>query len=114
MDILACENIRAGTVHAFCFHLLLSNEVFGFLGRVPRGLLSFSKSKIYRFEAEPLIEDVGALGNFGTKREITKRIRAFEADWARLQHEQPGWPVIQQIKRFTLYCLTGYVFTVAF
>lgn len=93
MDILGCENIRAGTVHALCFHLLLSNEVFGFLGRVPRGLLSFSKSKIYRFEAEPLIEDIGALGNFGTKREITKRIRAFEADWARLQHEQPGWPV---------------------
>ena len=93
MDILGCENIRAGTVHAFCFHLLLSNEVFGFLGRVPRGLLSFNKSKIYRFEAEPLIEDVGGLENFGTKREITKRIRAFEADRARLQHEQPGWPV---------------------
>lgn len=92
MDILGCENIRAGTVHAFCFHLLLANEVFGFLERVPRGLLSFSKSKIFRFEAEPLIEDVGSLGNFGTKREITKRIRAFEADWARLQHEQPGWP----------------------
>ena len=93
MDILGCENIKAGTVHAFCFHLLLSNEVFGFLERVPRGLLSFSKSKIYRFEVEPLIEDLGPLGNFGTKREITERIRAFEADWARLQHEQPGWPV---------------------
>lgn len=93
MDILGCENIKAGTVHAFCFHLLLSNEVFGFLGRVPRGLLSFSKSKIYRFEAEPLIKDVGVTGNFGTTREITKRIRAFEADWARLQHEQPGWPM---------------------
>lgn len=80
MDIPGCENIRAGTVHGFCFHLLLSNEVFDFLGRVPRGLLSFSKSKIYRFEVEPLIHDVSALGDFGTKREITKRIRAFEAD----------------------------------
>lgn len=93
MDIPGCEDIQAGTLHAFCFHLLLSNEVFGFLGRVPRGLLSFDKSKIYRFEMAPLIEDVGALGNFRGKREITKRIRAFEADWARLQHEQPGWPV---------------------
>jgi superfamily I DNA/RNA helicase len=93
MDIPGAEKIRAGTVHGLCFHLLLSNEVFDFLGREPRGLLSFSKSKIYRFEAEPLIEDISALGNFGTKREITKRIRAFEADWARLQHEKPGWPV---------------------
>ncbi|MDP2816569.1 MAG: UvrD-helicase domain-containing protein, partial [Rectinemataceae bacterium] len=24
---------------------------------------------------------------------MTKRIRAFEADWARLQNQQPGWPV---------------------
>lgn len=93
MNIPGCDEIKAGTVHAFCFHLLLSNEVFEFLGRVPRGLLTFSKSKIYRFEVEPLITDVGALGNFGRKKDITKRVRAFEADWARLQHEQPGWPV---------------------
>ena len=84
--------IRAGTLHAYCFHLLLRNEVFGFLNRVPRGLVSFDKSKIYRFEIEPLIEDFSVEGPFGPKREITRRIRAFEADWARLQHEQPGWP----------------------
>ena len=93
MGIPGCQNIRAGTLHAYCFHLLLRNEVFGFLNRVPRGLVSFDRSKIYRFEIEPLIQDISAQGPFGSKREITRRIRAFEADWARLQHEQPGWPV---------------------
>jgi len=93
MDVAGCEDIRAGTLHAFCFHLLWSNEVFGFLGRAPRGLLSFAKSKIYRFEIAPLIEDMRTFGNFGSKKEMTTRIRAFEADWARLQHQQPGWPV---------------------
>lgn len=92
LDVPGCEEIRAGTVHAFCFHLLRKNDVFGFLGRVPRGLLSFDKSKIARFELEPLIEDLEVLGRFGGKRHLTKRIRAFEAAWARLQHEQPGWP----------------------
>jgi len=24
---------------------------------------------------------------------MTRRIRAFEADWARMQHQQPGWPI---------------------
>ncbi len=30
---------------------------------------------------------------FRTKRDCTKRIRAFEAAWARLQSDQPGWPL---------------------
>jgi len=46
IGIPGCQNIRAVTLHGFCFHLLLRNEVFGFLNRVPRGLISFDKSKI--------------------------------------------------------------------
>jgi DNA helicase-2/ATP-dependent DNA helicase PcrA len=92
MDVPDCEEIHAGTLHAFCFHLLLSNEVFDFAGRVPRGLLSFNRSGIHRFEIEPLLHDVRRMGAFGSMRDMSKRIRAFEADWSRLQHEQPGWP----------------------
>jgi DNA helicase II / ATP-dependent DNA helicase PcrA len=108
MNIPGCQSIRAGTLHAFCFHLLRKNEVFEFLERVPRGLISFDKSKIYRFEIEPLIQDISALAHFGTKREITRRIRAFEADWARLQHEQPGWPVNPIDQAFHLH-LTNWL-----
>ena len=93
MGVPGCENIAAGTVHSYCFQLLLRNDVFALLGRVPRGLITFNNRGIYGYEVEPLLVDLQPLGNFGAKRDMTKRIRAFEADWARLQHEQPGWPV---------------------
>lgn len=39
-----------------------------------------------------MLDDLSIAGAFGPKRECTKRIRAFEAAWARLQSEAPGWP----------------------
>jgi DNA helicase-2/ATP-dependent DNA helicase PcrA len=92
MGVTGCENISAGTVHAFCFRLLLKNYVFAFLGRVPRGLITFNRKGVYGFEVEPLLADLAPLGNFGGKRDMSTRIRAFEGAWARMQHEQPGWP----------------------
>lgn len=93
MGVPGCENIMAGTLHSYCFQLLLRNDVFALLGRVPRGLITFNTRGIYGYEVEPLLADLQPLGHFGAKRDMTKRIRAFEADWARLQHEQPGWPI---------------------
>jgi superfamily I DNA/RNA helicase len=93
MGVPGCEDISAGTVHSFCFQLLLRNDVFAFLGRVPRGLITFNKRGVNGFEVEPLLADLQPLGNFGARRAMTGRIRAFEGDWARLQHEQPGWPI---------------------
>lgn len=92
MGVPGCESIVAGTVHSYCFQLLLRNDVFALLGRVPRGLITFNNRGIYGYEVEPLLADLQPLGNFGPKRAMTRRIRAFEADWARMQHEQPGWP----------------------
>ena len=93
MGVPGCENIVAGTVHSYCFQLLLRNDVFELLSRVPRGLITFNNRGIYGYEVEPLLADLQPLGHFGAKRDMTKRMRAFEADWARLQHEQPGWPI---------------------
>ena len=99
MGLPGCQTISAGTVHAFCFRLLMKHEVFGFLGRVPRGLITFNNKGVSGFEVKPLLADLQPQGEFGAMREMTSRIRAFEAAWARLQHEQPGWaidPVDQQ------------------
>ena len=63
MSILNRENVLAST------------------GRVARPL--------NRFEMEPLLYDLAK--KFGKKRERGKRIRAYEAAWARLQHETPGF-----------------------
>jgi superfamily I DNA/RNA helicase len=42
---------------------------------------------VLRFEGAPLLEDIRQ----ESKRAATKRVRAFEAAWARLQSDDPGW-----------------------
>ena len=93
MGVPGCDDISAGTVHSFCFKLLYRNDVFDFLGRVPRGLITFNNKGVSGYEVEPLLADLQPLGVFGARRAMTRRIRAFEADWARMQHQQPGWPI---------------------
>jgi len=52
-------------------------------GRVPRPLLTFEE----RF----LLEDMQGDG-FGGTRDKKRRLEAFNAAWARLQSDSPGWP----------------------
>jgi superfamily I DNA/RNA helicase len=87
-----CEDVKSGTLHAFCFSLLNSGAVFEYLGRTPRPVVTFTTYGILRFEGHALIKDLAIAGAFGQTRECTKRIRAFEAAWARLQSDEPGWP----------------------
>lgn len=96
LNIEGCGKIRAGTLHSFCFRLLSRREVFEFSGRVPRPLVTFSKAGVLQFEAAPMLEDIRLEG----KREDTKRIRAYDAAWARLQTEEPGWPVDAKDRAF--------------
>ncbi|GMW03141.1 MAG: DNA helicase [Candidatus Hydrogenedentota bacterium] len=77
------DEIQTHTVHGFCFSMLSSQDVLEATGRVPRPLL--------RFEERFLLQDLCKTG-FGGVRECGKKLIAFSAAWARLQHEQPGWP----------------------
>lgn len=92
LGIQNCERVRVGTLHAFCFSLLNRQDVFDYLGRVPRPIVTFGKSGVLQFEGSVLLDDLVSAGAFGPKRDCTRRIRAFEAAWARLQSEVPGWP----------------------
>ncbi|MCK4622705.1 MAG: ATP-dependent helicase [Desulfuromonadales bacterium] len=80
-----CEKIHAGTLHSYCFGVLSRNAALQYLNRIPRPM--------FKFELDPMLKDVGRLGPFGGKRECERRILAFEAAWARLQSDQPGWPL---------------------
>ncbi len=75
-----CEEIRGSTLHALGLKILSLQSVLKATGRIARPL--------NRFELQPLLYDLG--GIFGNKRDREKRIRAYEAAWARLQHEEPG------------------------
>jgi len=92
LGIADCDKLRVETLHAFCFSLLSQQAVFDYLGRVPRPVVSFAKSGVMQFEGGVMLDDLISAGNFGPKRDCTRRIRAFEAAWARLQSEVPGWP----------------------
>jgi DNA helicase II / ATP-dependent DNA helicase PcrA len=82
IGVAGCENIRGSTLHSLCMRILSRQSVLVALGRIPRPL--------NKFEIEPLLYDLPK--HFGDKRGRNKRIRAYEAAWARLQHEMPGYP----------------------
>lgn len=87
-----CQNIHAGTLHSYCFGVLSRNAALQYLNRVPRPM--------FMFELDPMLQDIGRVGPFGGKRECKRKILAFEAAWARLQSDQPGWPLDQVDNQF--------------
>jgi DNA helicase II / ATP-dependent DNA helicase PcrA len=81
MRVPGCEQIRGSTLHSLGMRVLNLQNVLAVTGRVARPL--------NRFEMEPLLYDLPT--SYGNKRARQKRIRAYEAAWARLQHEEPGF-----------------------
>jgi superfamily I DNA/RNA helicase len=77
------DEVKTGTVHAFCFSVLSRAEVLRLTGRHPRPLL--------KFEERFLLEDLRGTNGEGI-RDLGKRLNAFAAAWARLQTDTPGWP----------------------
>lgn len=83
LGVDGAERIQAQTVHGLCFSMLSSQDVLVATNRIPRPLMQFEE----RF----LREDLKSEGR-GSVRDCKKRLIAFSAAWARLQHEHPGWP----------------------
>ena len=84
LRVSGAQSVKATTIHGLCFGILQRNEVLQRTGRVARPLLDF--------ESRFLLEDLNAV-NFGDVHQRRRRLKAFESAWARLQNEQPGWPV---------------------
>ncbi len=81
MGAPGCDDLEGVTLHSLALRMLMRNHVLGATGRVPRPL--------NEFELEPLICDLMAA--HGGKKEVKKLRMAYEAAWARLQHQQPGY-----------------------
>lgn len=91
LEIDGADEVKAQTIHAFCFSMLSGEEVLDATGRVPRPLLQSEE----RF----LLQDLSQAG-LGGIRECGKKLKAFSAAWARLQHEEPGWPTSAADQQF--------------
>ena len=100
LGVAGCESVLVGTLHSFCFKLLKNTGYLATLGRGLRLLMSF--------EDKPLEQDLVKIGGFGGVLECRKRIKAFEAAWARMQDEVPGWPTDPVDRSFNT-ALTGWL-----
>lgn len=83
LGVEGTERIVARTLHSFCFSILNREGVLDSIGRDTRTLLDFEK----RF----MLQDLSELG-LGKIKPLDKKLKAFEAAWARLQSDEPGWP----------------------
>jgi DNA helicase II / ATP-dependent DNA helicase PcrA len=81
MNVQGCNELEGRTLHSLAFKVLMSAHALAATGRTARPL--------NEFEIEPLLADLA--GQHAGKRKVKKRIKAFEAAWARLQSDEPGY-----------------------
>jgi superfamily I DNA/RNA helicase len=81
MQVQGCDQLEGRTLHSLAFKVLMTEHALGATGRAARPL--------NEFEMQPLISDLA--DEHGGKRNVRKRIQAFEAAWARLQADEPGY-----------------------
>lgn len=91
LGVEGADRVRAGTLHSHCFSVLSREAVLTTTGRVPRPLM--------KFEERVLQEDLLHSQGFGI-RQSREMLSAFDAAWARLQSEEPGWPRHAEERRF--------------
>ena len=83
LGVPGADQVSAKTLHSLSFSILGRGAVFQATGRVPRPLLAC--------ELEMMVNDLREA--FGGKRDVRRLVKAFEAYWAKLQHNVPGWPI---------------------
>jgi superfamily I DNA/RNA helicase len=82
LETQGASQVVSGTLHSFCFKSLASGEIPGSGGRFARPLMDFEEGFL-RVDLKRPGRGI---------RDIKRMLKAFKADWARLQHEEPGWP----------------------
>lgn len=100
MGVPKCDELNGTTLHSLALRRLSRNAVIAATGRVARPLNNF--------ELEPMIADLMWTG-LG-KRRVKELQQAYEAAWARLQHEQPGYAVDADDAAFQASLLSWLIF----
>jgi DNA helicase-2/ATP-dependent DNA helicase PcrA len=81
----------ARTLHSVCNEILRTQSFFEARGRVPRMLLTVGGGNL-RYEAAAMLQDLIRLGHANATQQ-TKKIRGFEAAWAKRQGDPVRPPV---------------------
>ncbi|MCW5947634.1 MAG: ATP-dependent helicase [Fimbriimonadales bacterium] len=89
----AQRGFRASTLHSLCFNIVEHESFLKVRNRKPRFLLSVTKQGCLNFEAAPMLSDLQAENSaYKAAREQSKKIKEFEAMWARRQTDPLGTP----------------------
>lgn len=91
LDIEGCDLIRACTLHSLCFSILGRHEVFRVMERHTRTLLEHEEDYLLSDLSVRLGQKIGIL---------REQLHAFTSAWARLLHEEPGWPHREEDRKF--------------
>lgn len=81
MGVPGCNALHAHTLHSLSLRMLTRNHVLAATGRIPRPLNDF--------ETEAMVCDL--MATHGGKRAVDDLKQAYEAAWARLNHQTPGY-----------------------
>ncbi|MBO6759254.1 MAG: ATP-dependent helicase [Roseibium sp.] len=81
MGVPGCNALQAHTLHSLALRMLTRNHVLAATGRIPRPLNDF--------ETEAMVCDL--MTAHGGKRAVNDLKQAYEAAWARLNHQMPGY-----------------------
>jgi superfamily I DNA/RNA helicase len=81
MNVPGCDSLNGVTLHSLSLKILMRNHVLQSTGRTARPL--------NEYEIAPLVSDL--MGDHGGKRAVERLRKAYEAAWARLQHQQPAY-----------------------
>ena len=85
------SNFRASTLHSLCFNIVEEERFLEVRNRHSRFLLAVTKSGCLNFEAAPMLADLYMENvDYESARSQTRRIKAFEAMWARRQKDPLG------------------------
>ena len=91
LGTVGCIDVPTGTLHSHCFRVLTKDGVLQITGRVPRPLMGFEE----RF----LLQDLSGPVNLCVQ-DCEQMLIDFNAAWARLQSDDPGWPQDDDDRRF--------------
>ncbi len=80
LEVDGIADVRATTLHGYCFGLLQRDSVLAITGRTPRILLNH--------ERDLMLRDIG--GDFDDIHQRRRLLEAFVAGWARGVEEHPG------------------------
>lgn len=81
MGVPGCDSLNAHTLHSLALRMLTRNHVLTATGRIPRPL--------NEFETKALVCDLMAA--HGGKKNVGNLKQAYEAAWARLNNQTPGY-----------------------